>query len=159
MNLYTEFADLVAAFQAAELQHAVCGGVAVAIHGFPRFTKDIDVLIQSEDVSRAVDCATACGFSVPAHPVTFAVNTPLEIRLHRVSKVVGSDYLPLDLMLVTPILQDVWATRTLLEWNGGTVMTVSFGGLNKMKLLSGRDKDLIDIQQLEKIRRTENESR
>ena len=36
------------------IAHAVIGGHAVAIHGVPRMTEDVDILIASRDVDRAV---------------------------------------------------------------------------------------------------------
>lgn len=45
MNLRDEFLGVLDALTGAGLDHAVCGGFAVAIHGYPRLTQDIDLLI------------------------------------------------------------------------------------------------------------------
>jgi hypothetical protein len=156
MDLYVEFQQLVAKLQDAKLEYAVCGGVAVAIMGFTRFTKDIDILVRAEDLSKVMDAAAECGFNMPARPMTFGVNTPLEMQLRRVTKVIGTQYMPLDLMLVTPVLEDVWASREIMDWKGQTVMAVSLEGLAKMKRLSGRDKDKIDIERLTEIKNAHN---
>jgi hypothetical protein len=38
LDLYDEFASLIGALEAAGADYAVCGGLAMAIHGFPRAT-------------------------------------------------------------------------------------------------------------------------
>ena len=55
----------------------------------------------------------------------------------------------LDLLLVSPVLHDVWDTRERLFWEGGRVTVVSKDGLIRMKSLrsSGQDRD--DIERLE----------
>ena len=40
-TLLNEFSQLIAAVEEAELEYAVCGGLAMAVHGFARATLDI----------------------------------------------------------------------------------------------------------------------
>ena len=46
MELYREFFSLVRKFNEAGLEYAVVGGIALAFHAQPRFTKDIDILVK-----------------------------------------------------------------------------------------------------------------
>lgn len=55
MNIKDEFLRIVDALTAAEIQYVVVGGLAVAIHGCPRLTIDIDILIRAADLDRAKD--------------------------------------------------------------------------------------------------------
>ncbi|MBW2462158.1 MAG: hypothetical protein JRH11_10980, partial [Deltaproteobacteria bacterium] len=55
MNLIDELHAVAAALHDAEIDYAVCGGIAVTIHGAVRTTKDIDILISRGDVSRVMD--------------------------------------------------------------------------------------------------------
>lgn len=41
VNLVDELRGLLESLNGAGVEYAVCGGIAVAIHGYPRFTKDI----------------------------------------------------------------------------------------------------------------------
>ncbi|MBX3228797.1 MAG: hypothetical protein KIT84_39710 [Labilithrix sp.] len=50
MDLFAELRALTAALDAAGVDYALCGAVALAIHGVPRATKDIDVLVREEDL-------------------------------------------------------------------------------------------------------------
>jgi hypothetical protein len=44
VDLFAEVVALAAALEAAALDYAICGGVALAIHGAPRATMDIDLM-------------------------------------------------------------------------------------------------------------------
>lgn len=52
MELYRDFAELFAAFAAHDVQFLVVGGYAVAAHGHPRLTKDLDLWIGDSPQNR-----------------------------------------------------------------------------------------------------------
>jgi hypothetical protein len=80
--------------------------------------------------------------------MTFDAGTPRERTIHRVSKVEGAEILTVDLILVEPSLQEVWDSRTAVEWEGRRAPVVSLSGLLKMKRVAGREQDLLDIKNL-----------
>lgn len=45
MDLYEEFFAIVRAFQKSGIRYCVVGGIAMAFHDQPRFTRDIDILV------------------------------------------------------------------------------------------------------------------
>ena len=147
MNLYEELVELVKVLEDFGLDYALCGGVALAFHGHPRFTKDIDLLVREEDLEKVP--AASCGFTVEGGRVPIRPGKPDEPIIHRVSKISGSEILTLDLMLVNPGLEGVWNGRGVFEWKGRQVRAVSRDGLAQMKRLAGRKQDLADIEQLE----------
>ena len=59
MNLVTELHAVCATLVRAQIRHAICGGVAVTIHGATRSTKDIDILIAPTDVDKAMDAVAS----------------------------------------------------------------------------------------------------
>lgn len=61
MDLRQELLKLVAALQQAGIDYAVCGGFAVAIHGYPRLTTDIDLLIRSVNLDAACTALATAG--------------------------------------------------------------------------------------------------
>lgn len=131
------------------VEYGVCGGIALAIHGFPRFTKDIDVLVRPRDLDRVVAVAATRGFIVAANPLRFDIGTPREREVRRISKIEGEDVMTLDLLLSTGVLQEAWGDREAFEWEGRVVKTVSAQALVKMKRIAGRDQDLLDVRKLE----------
>ncbi len=50
MDLHDELVSLVGALDAAGVDYALIGGLAVAVWGVPRFTQDIDLLVRREDL-------------------------------------------------------------------------------------------------------------
>jgi predicted nucleotidyltransferase len=149
MRLYDEFLALIDALNREGVEYGVCGGIALAIHGFPRFTKDIDLLILVQDLDRAVAIAAKQGFIVVANPLRFDTGKATAREVRRISKIEGEDVLILDLLLVSEILQESWNDREEFRWQGKSVKTVSAQSLVKMKRIAGRDQDLLDIKRLE----------
>lgn len=148
MDLYEEFAAIVAALEAGNADYAICGGMAMAIHGFPRATVDVDLLVPRGAVAHVLASARELGYTVPANPMSFA-DGAVEIR--RVSKIdaVAHDLLSLDLLLVTPAIEPVWNERVRVRWEQGELWVVSRAGLVRLKRLRGSGQDRDDIQWLE----------
>lgn len=149
MNLVDELHAVAAAFAAAGIRYAVCGGVAVTIHGATRSTKDLDILIAPEDLARAIEAVKVLGFAYPALPMTFGRGTPAERHVQRISKIAGTETLTLDLILADAAFDGALADRLEIELPTGTLAVVSRATLIRMKRLAGRAQDVADIEKLE----------
>ncbi len=144
--LLDEFSKLIANAEDDGLEYAVCGGLAMAILGFPRATMDIDLLIREESLDVALKIAAKNGYDIRGLDISFN-DPPLEIR--RVSKIIGDAILCLDLLLVTEEIEDVWETRERINYLGRSMSVVSRDGLIKMKRQAGRPQDTADIYRIE----------
>lgn len=149
MDLTEEFLALIDALNRDGVEYGVCGGIALAIHGYPRFTKDIDILVLPEDLDRVFAVAAERGFIVAANPLRFDAGTPKAREVRRISKIAGEDVMTLDLLLSTGVLQEAWDDREAFEWEGRVVKAVSAHALVRMKRIAGRDQDLLDVRRLE----------
>jgi len=149
MNLTHEFMAIVRTLKEANIPFAVCGGLAVAIHGFPRATVDIDIMVLEEDIPRIEALVAPMGFDISAGVIPIKSGTPQEQRVARVTKIQDGDFLTLDLMIVTPILKEIWDERISLKLDDIDVPIVSRNGLIQMKRWAGRPKDFIDLSELE----------
>ena len=147
-NLVHEIKALAQLFHEADVDYAICGGIAVAIHGVPRATEDLDVLIREEDLPRFEEIARSAGFTLSSGEIPFDFGKPTERRIVRLVKAAGEDFLVLDLMIVTPILAGVWADRTKALFGETPIRVVSKRGLIEMKQAAGRPLDLRDIEML-----------
>jgi hypothetical protein len=143
-TLLEEFKSITKALNEAGIDYAVCGGWAMAIHGLPRATMDIDLLILESDVDKVSRIAKDNGFDVEGLPLHFDIEIRRLSKINRASK----QLVTLDLLLVGDAIADVWESRTLLKWKEGSSWVVSADGLIKMKLLAGRKQDLADIEKL-----------
>lgn len=146
-TLLDELSALISALDENGIEYAVCGGIALTIHGFPRATFDIDILIRPESLEKAYEIAALYGFDIRGLDMSFKERA---VEIRRVSKIDETgEVLPLDYLLVTPQVEDVWTTREKQIWLDKDLWIVSREGLIKMKKLAGRAKDLIDIDRIE----------
>ncbi len=147
LDILDELRKLVAILDEREVDYALCGGMAMAVHGLPRTTIDIDLLILSDSLDEVLAIAKSLGYNIRGKDLSFA-NGAVEIR--RVSKIDPEDgeLLSLDLLLVTPAILTVWEFRLKAEWEGGELSVVSASGLIALKRLRGSDQDFVDIKAL-----------
>jgi len=150
LDLEQELGAIVDALAAEQIEYALCGGLAMAVHGAPRATIDIDLLVRGEDVDRIRDIAGRLGFTFRAHPMTFAGGN---VRIERVTKIDPSDgeTLMLDLLLVTPELEGVWLDREKRQWRDCALTVVSRDGLIRLKTYRSSTQDRADIEHLEAL--------
>ena len=148
LDLIEELRSIVDALEAARVEFAVCGGLAVAIHVAPRATLDVDLLLPKGQLERSKEIVRGLGYRIETAPMHLAAGA---VEIHRLSKPdpETGDLLSLDLLVVTPALEAVWVSREPVRWEHGTVPTVSRTGLIQMKRLRGSGQDLDDIRALE----------
>jgi hypothetical protein len=151
LDLIAELEALLEAFERGGIEYALCGGLAVAVHGHPRATMDIDMLVRAGQLTPAIEVARGVGFDVPARKMLFGLRTDKPREMQRVSKLdpETNELLSLDLIVVGPGLEEVWNGRVIVAWRKRNVSIVSRAGLVAMKRLAGRPQDLADIAILE----------
>jgi len=148
IDLYEEFAGLIDALETARAEYAVCGGLAMAIHGLPRATVDVDLIAPAKADERVLEIARTLGYTIPADPMPLAAGA---VEIKRVTKIdaTSRDLLSLDLLLVTPATEAAWRTRMRVRWARGEVWVVSRQGLISLNRLRGSGQDQDDIRRLE----------
>ena len=149
MNLVDELHAIAGALTAAGIDYAVCGGIAVTIHGATRTTKDIDVLIERKDIPRVLEVVRPLGYVFAALPMTFDAGTERERHVQRVTKVEGKEHLVLDLLLAEAAFKGLLSSRIAIHLPQGPLSVVPLEVLVKMKRLAGRAQDQADIEKLE----------
>lgn len=145
----TELHAIARALAANDIPYAVCGGIAVTIHGATRSTKDIDLLVARQDVPRVLDAVRPLGFVFAALPMTFDAGTERERHMQRVSKLEGEQHLVLDLLLEEAAFAGFLDDRIDLKLPEGPLTVLALPTLLRMKRLAGRAQDLADIEKLQ----------
>ena len=147
-TLLQEFTEFVAALNRRRLAYAVCGGWAMTIHGCPRATMDIDVMVLPEDLTQAWQIAVDLGYNVEGLPLNLHDGA---VEIKRISKIEAETKIlfTIDFLLVTEATQQIWQDRETVEWENGAIFTVSRAGLIQLKKISGRLQDLADIERLQ----------
>jgi hypothetical protein len=149
LSLFEEAVGLLTDLERRGIPYAVAGAVALAIHGVPRATTDLDLLVDPRDLDALLGVARARQFGIEALPMRFSDG--MEVR--RMTKVDGAEMLTLDLLLVNPNLEPVWTSRERIPTERGEFWVVSRQGLIQMKAWAGREQDLADIVRLQELDR------
>jgi hypothetical protein len=71
VNLVDELQAIAGALERAHVPYALCGGIAVTVHGATRTTKGIDLLVRRAELPRILDVIRPLGFTFAALPMTF----------------------------------------------------------------------------------------
>jgi len=150
VTLFEELGNVLGALDDAHVDYVLIGALAVAVWGAPRATKDIDLLVRREDLTRAMAAVRAIGFTLEALPLEFKDGTELQ-RVNKVDAAGG--LMTVDFMLVDDGLAAVWAGRTRLPFGTREVVVASRDSLIAMKGRAARPQDIMDIQNLKNIDR------
>lgn len=145
MNTHPDFEELLRLLEEHRVEYMVVGGYAVAFHGYPRFTKDIDVFFQSDDenVRLLRQALMAFGFreddlpreafTTPGNVLTFGV---VPTRIDLINSIDGVTYEE--------------ARRNVVRGAYGEVEVtfIGFEDLIKNKKSTPRAKDKGDVEEL-----------
>jgi hypothetical protein len=121
------------------------GGYAVAWHGFPRATGDMDVwvAVDASNAARLVDAVREFGFDLPDL-------TP-ELFL-RPDRIIRMGVPPLRLEILTGIdgvtFDECYASRQSVIIDGVEVDVIALDDLKRNKRAAGRHNDLNDLENL-----------
>ena len=142
--------DLLRLFRKHGVEFAVCGGHAVAFHGYPRVTMDIDLLVvpSPENAKRIMQALQDFGFGQAGIPPTAFLKKGTAVTL-------GVQPNQVDLltsMSRTPA-HSILSRAVIGRLAGVPVRFVSLKDLLAAKKEAGRRKDLADIEGLRTPRR------
>lgn len=125
----------------------VVGGYAVAFHGYPRYTKDIDfwIWLDRENARKTIEVIKEFGFS----SLGLTENDFLDG-----DNVIQLGYPPARIDLLTELIgidfDHCFEKRTVVDINGLEVNFIDVDSLIETKILTDRPQDRIDAEQLKK---------
>ena len=136
----------------------VIGGIAGVLHGSARNTFDLDICFASDDANLAAlgDVLTALGARLKGVaedvPLVADARTLRQVELLTLTTTLGE----LDVLARppgAPAYPDLRRNADRYDLGGFNVSVASIDDLIAMKQAAGRAKDLIDIEELEAIKR------
>jgi predicted nucleotidyltransferase len=144
------------------IDYVVVGGLAVNFHGIPRMTYDMDLMIalEPENITRLVSKLTGWGYRprVPVDPRDLADEEKrrswiLKKNMKAFTFYSGSEAIAeIDILIDPPISYEELRDRAVVfDIEGVSVPVVSVFHLIEMKMKSGRQQDLSDIEHLKII--------
>lgn len=148
MNLYDEFSAIVKAFHKKKVRFAIVGGLAMAFHDEPRFTRDIDILLHSEDEEKMAGAMTSLGYFESAKAWKFT-NAPIVLR--RFVRTHGEEFIPVDILVgKTKRIDSMVDNAVNQPWSEGKVRVATKEDIITLKKGRGSDQDKVDIRKLKK---------
>jgi hypothetical protein len=149
MELYREFFNLIDALNQEGLEYSVVGGIALAFHSQPRFTRDIDILARPGNLASYEKILQCLGYARFSEPWTLPKTN---IELHRFAKRSQEDaeeMIFIDLLLGHANRHHQIIDRSLVdESRAGRVRIATKEDLIWLKKLRNSKQDQADIEKL-----------
>lgn len=146
MDLVHELRTIVTSLEEQQVDYFLCGGLAMAVHGFARATLDIDLAIRHTDAGAAADIVRSLGYTAAARPMSVAAGSTEITRLTKVDP--AGDYVSIDSLLLGESFGELWQSAERRQWQHGTIRVASRKGLIALKKLRGSPQDAADIANL-----------
>ena len=147
MPLSKDLREFVGLLNANEVEYLVVGAFAVAYHGVPRYTADLDLLLRpsSQNAGRVLAALSQFGFG----SLGIAIQ-----HLQESEKVIQLGVSPNRIDLLTSIsgvtFDEAWTTREPGDLDGVAVHFIGRAALIRNKERTGRARDLPDAEELRK---------
>ncbi|MFO0811549.1 MAG: DUF6036 family nucleotidyltransferase [Gemmataceae bacterium] len=140
--------DVAGVLEAAGIDYALMGGVAVRLYALPRPTLDVDLTISipRDDLNRLYDLDEDLGYTIPDAQRTGWVDAVRGLPVVKFQFAVGTPMIDVDVFLAeTAFQRQLLQRRQRHAGEGWTAWFVSPEDLILAKLLAGRPKDLNDV--------------
>ncbi len=137
--------DVFKSLQHHEVKYLVIGGVASILHGVPRATFDLDMVIEAspENTRRLLEAFLEAGLG------TASLTTVEDLLANEIT--IFEDRVRIDVQTSTPGIEfdTAWSRKETMIYNGQDFYVVCRDDLISSKRAAGRDVDLEDIRLLE----------
>ena len=158
------YGNVFKALNKARVKYVVAGGTAVVLHGYTRFTQDLDLIVflEAKNLEKFYEALKRVNY-FPKVPVTKEQFSDAQQRqqwkkekgmivfsfVHR-----QPPFELIDMFVDEPIkFGEVYKYKKIVRVEGISIPLISIDHLLKLKKKAGRGKDLDDIVQLNEIKR------
>lgn len=144
-KLPQDFKEFLNLLNSHGVDYLLVGGFAVAFHGYPRFTGDIDVwvAVSQDNAEKLVATLKAFGFDVAG------LSSEIFLDPRRMTRL-GREPMKIEILNSVSGLDfpSARARAVVADFDGLNVPVISLADLRTNKLASGRAKDLADLDNL-----------
>ncbi len=151
MKTEKDYEELLKLFNRHRVKYCIIGAYAVAFYARPRYTKDMDILVEADvkNGQRIVNALNDFGFkSLGLRKEDFSVE----------NKIIQLGYEPVRIDIITSIpgceFKEVWRNRKIGKYGRQRVNFIGFNELLKNKRASTRRQDKLDLENLLKSRKS-----
>lgn len=146
MELSKDFEEFFGLLNSYKARYLVVGGYAFAVHGRPRYTGDIDIFLDSSEVNARKIIRVLDEFGFGGADITVR-------DLTKPDRVIQLGNPPYRIDLLTSIsgvtFSQAWKNRVSGKYGKQIVHFIGKADLIKNKRATGRQKDLLDLDDLE----------
>jgi len=149
MKVEKDYEDLLRLFNKNKVKYCIIGAYAVAFYGRPRYTKDMDILIEPEvkNAEKIVKALDEFGFK----------NCGLQVKdFTEKGRIIQLGYEPIRVDIITSILrvdfEDIWKNKKKGVYGSQKVFFIALKDLIKIKKISNRKQDKVDLEILKRFR-------
>ena len=145
MPLPNDWRAFIESLNSNGVEYVIVGAVALAYHGFPRYTGDLDVLVRNtpENTKRLESTLAAFGLASLGLKAEDFVDSYRVIQLgvppNRIDLLTSITGVPFD---------EAWGDRVETDMEGTRVSFISRSALIRNKRLTGRVQDKADLEAL-----------
>jgi len=145
LDFFSEFNGIVRALQGTEIRYAVMGGVAVAIYGGIRSTKDIDFMVHPEDGEAFGRLLGSLGYRPNRGSLRFK-DSGMTLRRYLKFERGEAHFYMVDVLSADTVKnQEMLARADSQDWSGGGVKVLRKKDLIELKRARRSLSDLSDI--------------
>lgn len=145
MDLAPDFNEFCALLNARHVEFVIVGAHALALHGAPRYTGDLDILIRPTERNAQRLLLTIAEFGFPDVPLTPA-------QIVSPGKIIEMGVPPVQIHVMSHVdgvsWDEVWTGRQAASLGSNTVAFIGRDEYLRNKRAAGRPKDLADIAAL-----------
>ncbi len=148
MRIEKDYEDLLRLFNRYKVRYCVVGAFAVALYAVPRYTKDMDILVEpsGENSRKIIKALNIFGFkSVDLKEEDF----------NCAGHIIQLGYEPVRVDILTSIagvgFEEAWENKKKIRYGHISVFFIGREELIKSKKASGREQDKADLKLIERL--------
>lgn len=135
--MLNQLRDVFASFQKHQVRYVVIGGIAAVLHGVPRATFDLDILIKAtpDNAQRLLNALLAANLG------TASLTSADELLAHEIT--IFNDWVRIDVQTTTPglLFEQAWQNPETMTYQNQIFYVVSRTDLIASKLAAGWHRD------------------
>ena len=143
MRVEKDYEDLLGLFNKNKVRYCIVGAYAVAFYARPRYTKDIDILIEPdiENAEKIINALNEFGFK----------SRELSAKdFSKKARIIQLGYEPVRVDIITSIpkinFKEIWRNKKISKYGDEKIFFIGRKDLIKIKKISGREQDKVDLK-------------
>ena len=148
--LNSDYKDMLQCLSAEGVKFLVVGAYALAVHGYPRATKDIDFFVWATPENASNLMRALVRFGAPIKELS-AADFAAEGAVYQIGA--GPRRIDILTRISGVTFEEAYANRLTVSMEGLEVPVISVKDLIANKRATGRTQDLADIERLEALKK------